>query len=288
MKGTKICWLLVLIMIIVFNCTGCQDDSAVPTSATPKTNTEENINKQSMMNLEKFLYAEESEIVKAFGKPKSIDETECGSTYNYENFSFSTDGFLNSGAHVANICVYGPGAKMFGCEVGVMTPKEIRLEWGEPAREKNTNEGFQMEYRNDDNTSSVLFVCTDFRSPITAIWLNDLMSGVEIPMDLTAKDMEKLIIGYWIEDKYLNETDLKDFDIQISPSKAYMGLMDYVYEITDPNILTFKVRNSITTDYDDNNWFLEFYENGDRMEMYKTDAIGDKNPNFYHIYYRYK
>lgn len=294
MKRIKICWVLVLLTIILFNCLGCQDDSAVPTSANPKTNTEDsanddtNINNDSEMNLESFLYAEESKFQKAFGKPEEILESEGGTEYVYESFSFGTDGWVNSGAHVDSICLYGTGAKMFGVEVGALTPKEVRSGWGDPVKEENVDGGFRMEYRSADNTQSCIFLFSSFRGTLTKFWVVDLMSGVELPMDLTVEEMKNLIVGYWIPEEQLYETNLEDIAIQISANRIYAGLGDFSYEITAPNILIYKVRNSITTDYDDNVWFLDFYEDGERMEMYKLDNIGDKDPNFHNIYYRYK
>lgn len=294
MKRIKICWFFVLLTFVLFNCIGCQDDSAVPTSENPKANTKnstedtKNNNNGSAMNLESFLYAEDYDIVKVFGKPNEIMGVQAGSEYIYENFLFGTDNIENSGAHVKFIHLYGPGAKIFGFEVGTITPKELRSAWGDPAIEKNVDHGFRMEYRNSDNTQSYVFLFLSFRGTLTDVWLEDLMSGVELPMDLTVTEMKNLIVGYWIPEDKLYETNLDKIAIQIGDSKIYAGFGDYIYEITAPNILTYKVRNSITTDYDDNDWFLEFYEDGDRMEMYKLDNIGDKNPKFYNIYYRYK
>lgn len=290
----KIKTILVLVCFVVIVSSGCSTSKQEnPTNNNSKAKSEATMSNKTVTTTEdskkelellSFIGKSENDLKKAFGNPNKIDGTENGQVYDYSNFYFTIDDNKAIGIGIKN-----SGPTINGIGLGTL-PKDVKSRIGAPTKETNSN-GFIMEYRLNANSISVQYICNDFRSPVKSVTVTDLTFGKEIPMEVTDKKVESLIEGNWILEKNINE---KNLSLYIHPFKngvqdEQLGIWSKQYKITSKNTIMFHymVNDISGTREEDTEYYIEFYENGDRMEIYVLDKYGDRDSEFSYVYYRY-
>ncbi|WP_055669432.1 hypothetical protein [Desnuesiella massiliensis] len=285
---------IALACFILFFISGCsesqkenlmQNNSKVKNESTTLNNTSNNKhNTKKEFDLLSYIGKSKDIIKKDFGNPNKIDGVQAAELYDYDTFYFAIDN-----NKVINIGVKDSGSTINGIGIG-MTAKDVKAKLGDPTKESNNN-NFIMEYRLNNNTTSVQYYCNDFRSPVNLIIVTDLTHGKEKPMDVTKEQAESLIEGNWILEKYIKEKNLSLYISTFSNGvwDKHLGIWSKKYNITSNNtvMITYMVNDISGTREESTEYHIEFYEDGDRMEIYPLDKYGDRNTDYQYIYCRY-
>ncbi|QAA30359.1 zinc-ribbon domain-containing protein [Clostridium manihotivorum] len=277
--------IIALIIIVMLIPTGKDNGkNTLETSKSPSSNssneTKDNI--KSGIDLLSYIGKSKDDIKKSFGTPSKIDGAQSGELYDYKTFYFTID--KNK---VSSIEIKSSGQNANGIPVGTSV-KDVKNKLGNPTKELNNN-GFIMEYRLNDNTTSIEYICNDFHSPVNSIVITDLTAGKEKPMEVTKEKVESLIEGNWVLEQSMNEPNISAFINKFSDGvkDEGNGAFRTKYSISNSNTIIYHVWNKTDQEYHDLQYFIEFYEDGQRMEIYTLDNYGDRDPNHNNIYYRY-
>lgn len=267
----------VLTCFILIFLSGCSESKQESTAATKAATKKGN-------DILSYLGKSATDITKSFGKPSKTDGTESGELYNYDNFYFAI-----SNNKVVTIGVKGADVTVNGIKVG-MKPKDVKSKIGNPLKETNSN-GFVMEYRLNNNSVSVQYCCDDFTSPVSSITVSDLTFGKEKSMEVSKEQVESMIEGNWVPEKDINQENLSlymhTFKNGVQDEK--LGIWKKEYQVTSNNTIMFHymVKDFSGTKDVDTEYHIEFYDNGDKMEIYVLDEYGDKDTSLDQVYCRY-
>lgn len=257
-------------------------DNSSSKSDTKSEKTNSNENQKTTTELFGYLRKNVDEIQKDLGKPNKIDGAQSSTLYDYGNFYIVIDKKI-----VTSIGIKGPDKTANGIKIGTSV-KDVKSKLGNPTKESNGS-NYIMEYRLDNNSTSIQYVCNDFHNPVNSIIITDLTAGKEKPMEVTKEKVESLIEGNWVLEKYMNEPNLSLFVVKFSNGVKDQGngALTTKYSIINNNTIVYHVWNTMNQENHDLQYFIEFYENGERMEIYTVDKYGDRNPDDTNIYYRY-
>lgn len=256
---------------LVQNNSKSKNESTVSNNVGTKTQ-----NTKKEIDLLSYIGKSKADIKKNFGNPNKIGGAQSGELYDYNTFYFAVDNnkVVSIGVKCADNTVNGIG-------IGMM-PKDVKIKIGKPTKELNSN-GFIMEYRLNNNTISIQYYCNDFQSPVNSITISDLTYGKEKPMEVTKERVESLIEGNWVLEKDMYNENLSRYMHTFSNGiqDKHLGIWSKKYSITSNNTIVF---NTEAVD-EDVKYYIEFYGDGNRMEIYTLDQYGDRQ--FEYIYYRY-
>jgi hypothetical protein len=274
----KIKVFVVLTCFILIFLSGCSESKQESTAATKAATKKGN-------DILSYLGKSATDITKSFGKPNKIDGAENGDIYNYDNFYFAI-----SNNKVVTIGVKGADTTVNGIKIG-MKPKDVKSKIGNPLKETNSN-GFVMEYRLNNNSVSVQYCCDDFTSPVSSITVSDLTFGKEKPMEVSKEKVESMIEGNWVLEKDINQENLSQYihTFKNGVQDEKLGIWKSEYHATSSNTILF--HNLVADGFGgtkevDTEYHIEFYDNGDKMEIYVLDKYGDKDTSLDQVYCRY-
>lgn len=275
---------IVLIIIIAIASFG---GSSSTTSGSLKSSKQDNSkNTKKETDLLQYVGKSKEDIKKTFGNPNKTDNTEAGEVYDYSDYYFA---MANNKVIAIGVKNTAKNVSVNGIKIG-MLPKEIKSNNGNPAKESNSD-GYQMDYRLNNNTISISYQSSDFASPVNLITITDLTYGKEKPMEVTKEQVSQLMNGTWVLEKDINETNISLYEHIFSNGVIDTNLSENLqkkYEVKSSNtiILNGETLNGFgSTEKYEVEYFVEFYNNGDKMEIYHLDQAGDKD--FDYVYIRY-
>lgn len=279
---------VIIALIIIIALIGSLEESSVQINSQSENKSASDNSSANTQNAQKdidllsYIGKSKADIKKAFGDPVKIDGAQSVEVYDYTAYDFAI-----GDDKVVSISIKSKGSTAKGMGIGV-APKDVKASIGTPTKESN-NKNFVMEYRLNNNTISLQFYCTDFRSPVNLITITDLTYGKEKPMEVTKEKVQSLIDGEWVLEKDMNQANLSRYIHTFSNGvqDKHLGIWSKEYRITNYNTIIFhSMVNDISgSRYIDTQYYIEFYEDGDRMEIYTLDQYGDRQ--FEYIYYRY-
>ncbi|WP_326512262.1 hypothetical protein [Clostridium intestinale] len=287
-KNTLSLLLLCFVTLGFLGCTNTEKEEQINSSeTTTESNTSSNIGiTKKEFNLLDYIGKSSKDLENDFGKPIKIDNTELGQLYIYDSINFSID---DDKVIVISVKDAESTINVNGVTFG-MTPKDIKAKIGEPTKETNSN-GFIMEYRLNNNTISLQYYCDDFRSPISLITVTDLTFGKEKPMEVTKEQVNQLMNGTWILEKNIYEENLSFYKHIFSNGIMDIQLSEHLqkkYEVTSYNALIIRgetLNGFGSTEYLEAEFFIEFFDNGDKMVIYHLDEVGDKDSEDMYVRY---
>jgi RNA polymerase subunit RPABC4/transcription elongation factor Spt4 len=248
--------------------------------------TTSTVNIKKEIDLLNYIGKSEEDIKKAFGNPNKTDNTEVGEIYDYSDYYFA---IADNKVIVIGVNNTAKDVSVNGIKIG-MLPKEIKSNNGNPSKEINTD-GFQMDYRLNNNSISILYQSSDFASPVDLAIITDLTYGKEMPMEITKDRINQLMNGTWILEKNIHEENLSLYKHIFSDGIIDTNLSEHLqkkYEVTSSNtiIIRCETLNGFgSTENLEAEFFIEFFNSGDKMVIYHLDQSGDKDSE--EIYIRY-
>lgn len=263
--------------------TNTKSESKPSTTATNSENSKsQNNNKET--DLLSFIGKNETEIKKSFGNPTKVDGAESGQVYDYGSFYFAI-----GDNKAVGIGIKSSGMTVNGIAIG-MTTKDVKGKLGNPTKESNSS-GFIMEYKLNNNTISIQYCFDDFSSPVKSIIVTDLAAGKEKPMEVTKEQVNQLMNGTWVLEKNIHEKNLSLYKHVFFNGIIDTNLSEHLqkkYEVTSPNTITMRgetLNGFGSTEKLEAMFFIEFFDNGDRMVIYHLDQAGDRDSE--DVYIRY-
>lgn len=289
----KILYSILTCLILVFfsGCSTSKQESSISnnsksknevTVSTNAANSTQDTKKET--ELLSYIGKSEEEIKNTFGKPTKVDGAESGQVYDYGSFYFAI-----SDSKAVGIGIKSSGMTVNGIGID-MTTKDVKGKLGNPAKESNTS-SFILEYKLNNNAISVQYCCDDFSSPVKSIIVTDLTAGKEKPMEVTKEQVSQLMNGTWVLEKNIHEKNLSLFKHIFSNGVIDTNLSEHLqkkYEVTSTNTIIMRgetLNGFGSTENLEDTFFIEFFNNGDKMVIYHLDDAGDKD--FEDIYIRY-
>lgn len=284
--------ILTCFTLILSGCTESKLNAVQNSNNTKNTNI---TSKSSTTNAEKskkeiellpYITKNLDDIKKDFGIPAKTDDTECGRVYYYGSFYFGID---KTTGKVFSITLEGSGATVNGIGVGYLS-KNIKSKIGIPLKEANDGK-YTLVYKTNNNKVSIEYSSNNFSSPVNSITISDLSFGQDTPMEVTKEQVNQLMNGTWVLEKNINEKNLSLYKHIFLNGIIDTNLPEHLqkkYEVKSSNTIIIRgetLNGFGSTEKLESEFFIEFFNDSDKMEIYHLDQAGDKDSD--DVYIRY-